>query len=113
MPFTHYPKLTWNLLTAWVQPKPPQGKTFLGQPKFSDLNRFSEPIGAGETVVSYHDAQPFTRFMGSIASDQKLEVVFTFANDEVGPEGDYVTDETMPKLNYDAEGLKQLYDPAK
>lgn len=63
--------------------------------------------------MSYHDAQPFTRFMGSIAADQRLEVTFTFANDEVDARGDYVTDETISTLNYDAEALKQLYDPGK
>lgn len=113
MPFTHYPKLTWNLLAAWVQPAPPRKPGFLGQPAFADLNRFAEPLKPGDTVVSYHDAQPFTRFMGSIAADQKLEVTFTFANDEVDDAGDFVTDESISKLHYDAEALKQLYDPAK
>lgn len=113
MPFTHYPKLTWNLLAAWVQPKPSDGKSFLGQPKFATLNRFVEPLEPGTTVVSYHDAQPFTRFYGSIAADQKLEVSFTFSNDEVGPDGNFVTDETLPELHFDAEALKQLYDSGK
>lgn len=113
MPFTHYPKLTHNLLVAWVQPRPPDGAPFMGQPSFAELNLFDKPLDPGKTWVAHHDAQPFTRFYGSIASDQKLEVTFSFSNDEVGPDGCFVTDESMPRLNYDAEALKQLYDPDK
>lgn len=113
MPFTHYPKLASNVIFAWVQPPPVDKPGFLNQPRFSLLNRFKKPLEPGETVVDYQEAQNFTRFYGSIAADQKLEVTFTFSNDEVGPDGDYITDEMLPKLNYDAEALKQLYEPTK
>lgn len=113
MPFTHYPKLAANVVFAWVQPAPPDKPGFLDQPRFSALNRFKKPLEAGQTVVGYQEAQNFTRFYGSIAADQKLEVTFTFSNDEVGPDGTYVTDESLPSLNYDAESHKQLYDPVK
>lgn len=113
MPFTHYPKLAANVIFAWVQPPPPDKPGFLGQPRFSSLNRFTKPLEPNEVVVGYQEAQNFTRFYGSIASDQKLEVTFTFSNDEVGPDGLHIVDDTLPKLNYDAEALKQLYDPAK
>ncbi len=63
--------------------------------------------------MAYHDAQPFTRFYGSIASDQPLEVTITFSNDEVDDEGRSISDENIAKLHYDAEALRQLYDPKK
>ena len=71
------------------------------------------PLEPGKSVVAYHSAQNFTRFYGSLACDQSLEVCFTFSNDEVTAEGDWVTDENMKTLNYDAEALKQAYEPAK
>lgn len=113
MPFTHYPKLAANVIFAWVQPPPPDEKGFLNQPRFSSLNRFTKPLVPEQTVVGYQEAQNFTRFYGSIAADQKLEVTFTFSNDEVGPNGHPVSDESLPRLNYDAEALKQLYEPTK
>lgn len=118
MPLTHYPKTAENLVFAWVQPRPAdvpheEGKPdFLGIP-FSERNLFKDPIAAGESVVAYHDAQPFTRFYGSIASDQPLEVTITFSNDEVDDEGRSISDENIAKLHYDAEALRQLYDPKK
>jgi hypothetical protein len=118
VPLTHYPKTAENLVFAWVQPRPPgvapeEGKPdFLGIP-FSERNLFKDPIGAGESVVAYHDAQPFTRFYGSIASDQSLEVTITFSNDEVDDAGRPVSDDNIAKLHYDAEALRQLYDPKK
>jgi hypothetical protein len=118
MPLTHYPKTVENLVFAWVQPAPPdvtpkEGQPdFLGQP-FSDVNRFDKPIEPGQSVVGYHDAQPFTRFYGSIASDQPLEVSISFSNDEVAPDGQPVNDDNIKELHYDAEALRQLYDPQK
>jgi len=113
VPFTHYPKLAANVIFAWVQPAPPDAPGFLGQPAFSTLNRFVKPLEPNEVVVGYQEAQNFTRFYGSIASDQPLIVTFTFANDEVGPDGAPVSDETIAQLHYDAEALKQMYDPTK
>lgn len=113
MPYTHYPKLSANIIFAWVQPAPEDRPNFLTMPRFSLLNRFEKPLEPGQTVVGYQEAQNFTRFYGSIASDQPLEVTFTFSNDEVAPDGHWVTDENISRLNYDAEALRQLYDPAK
>lgn len=113
MPFTHYPKLADNIIFAWVQPAPPDKKPFLNMRPFSALNRFVEPIKPGESVIAYQDAQNFTRFYGSIASDQKLEVTFSFSNEEVDEAGEWINDDNIAHLNYDAEALKQLYDPAK
>jgi hypothetical protein len=118
VPLTHYPKTAENLVFAWVQPRPPDVRPkkglpdFLGRP-FSELNRFDKPIAPQQSVVGYHDAQPFTRFYGSIASDQPLEVTITFSNDEVDGEGRHVSDDNISKLRYDAEALRQLYDPNK
>lgn len=118
MPMTHYPKTAENLVFAWVQPPPPdvEPKTgmpdFLGRP-FSELNCFDKPIEPNQTIVAYHDAQPFTRFYGSIASDQPLEVTITFSNDEVDAEGRPINDDNIRTLHYDAEALRQFYDPKK
>lgn len=62
---------------------------------------------------AYHDAQPFTRFYGSVAADQPLEVSIAFSNEETDADGYYVNDDNIASLHYDAEALKQLYDPAK
>ncbi len=74
---------------------------------------FDAPIEPGKSVVAYQDAQNFTRFYGSIACDQPLEVTFSFSNEEVDGLGEPVSDETIAHLHYDAEALKQLYDPTK
>lgn len=113
MAFTHYPKTDTNVIFAWVSPAPPDKPNFLNHPKFSTLNLLKAPIEPGKSVVAYHSAQNFTRFYGSLACDQPLEVCFTFSNDEVTEDGDWVTDENMKTLNYDAEALKQAYDPSK
>jgi hypothetical protein len=113
MPYTHYPKLADNIIFAWVQPRPPKKKAFLNMRPFSELNLFEKAIEPGKSVVAYQDAQNFTRFYGSIAGDQKLEVTFSFSNEEVDEKGDWITDGNIATLNYDAEALKQLYDPAK
>src|SRR5438093_1053637 len=118
MPMTHYPKTVENLVFAWVQPAPPDASPkkgfpdFIGRP-FSELNLWKAPLEAGEFVVGYHDAQPFTRFYGSIACDQPLDVSLTFSNDEVDAEGNFVSDGNVHSLNYDALGARQLYDPNK
>lgn len=118
MPLTHYPKTAENLVFAWVQPTPPDVEPKEGLPDFlgrlfSEVNRFDKPIEPGQSVVGYHDAQPFTRFYGSIASDQPLEVAISFSNDEVAPDGQSISDDNISKLSYDAEALRQLYDPQK
>jgi len=118
MPFSHYPKTVGNIVFAWVQPAPPnvepeKGRpNFLGRP-FSELNRFDKVIEPGGSVVGYHDAQPFTRFYGSIACDQSLSVSLTFSNDEVAADGHLVDDSNIGALYYDALGVRQLYDPTK
>lgn len=113
MPFTHYPKLVANVIFAWVQPPPPDKKNFLNQPRFKKLNRFREPLPPKKSVVAYHEAQNFTRFYGSIYADQPLEVTFSFSNDEVDDDGNWVTDNNLPSLHYDAEALKKAFDPKK
>jgi hypothetical protein len=118
VPLTHYPKTVENLVFAWVQPRPPDVRPkkglpdFLGRP-FSELNRFKKALAPGESVVGYHDAQPFTRFYGSFASEQSLEITLSFSNDEVTSDGHWVTDGNIDTLNYDAEALRQIYDPKK
>lgn len=37
----------------------------------------------------------------------------SFSNEETSADGRYVTDDNIASLHYDAEALKQLYDPAK
>lgn len=118
MPYSHYPKTVGNIVMAWVQPPPPDvvpGEglpDFVGAP-FSEINLWREPIGPGSSVVGYHDAQPFTRFYGSIACDQPLEVSLMFSNDEVDEAGHWVTDGNIAQLHYDVVALKQTYDPKK
>jgi hypothetical protein len=118
MAFTHYPKTVKNIVFAWVQPppldvEPKKGHpNFIGRP-FSEINLFKKPIAPNEAVVAHHDAQPFTRFYGSIFSDQPLLVTFAFSNDECGPDGNSVSDEALAHLNYDAEALKHIYNPEK
>lgn len=103
---------------AWVQPAPPDVRPkkgfpdFFGRP-FSEVNRFTKSLEPNDVVVGYHDAQPFTRFYGSIASDQPLEVTISFSNDEVAEDGLHVSDENLDRLHYDAEALRQFYDPKK
>jgi hypothetical protein len=103
---------------AWVLPAPPdtdvaeEGPNFLGRP-FSEMNLLKNPIGSNEAVVGYHDAQPFTRFYGTIACDQPLEVTISFSNDDVDAKGIVVNDDNISTLHYDGEALKQLYDPKK
>jgi uncharacterized protein (DUF3820 family) len=96
-----------------VQPIPLAGKRFHGQPDFTELNLLTKPLEPGDVVSAYHVAQPFTRFYGSLASDQPLEMTLAFSNEEVDVLGNYVTDENITTLNFDAEGLKQAYDPLR
>ncbi len=111
--FTHYPKLVRNVLLCWVQPPPPDKPNFLGQPRFRTLNLFASPLEPQQSYVAHHDAQNFTRLYGSVFCDQPLEVVLSFSNDEVAPDGDWVQDENLKHLHYDAEALRQAYDPRK
>lgn len=118
MAYTHYPKTVKNIVFAWVQPAPPDVKRAKGRPNFvgrpfSELNRFRQALGPGESVIGFHDAQPFTRFYGSIACDQPLDVILTFSNDEVDVNGNPVNDRNIGDLHYDAPGARQLYDPTK
>ncbi len=113
MPYTHYPKLSANVIFAWVQPAPPDKPNFLGHPRFATLNRFKEPLEPGKSVVGFQEALNFTRFYGSIASDQSLEMTISFSNDEVAPDGYWVTDGNIFELNYDAEERRHQYDPKK
>jgi hypothetical protein len=113
MGLTHYPKLVRNVLACWVQPPPPDKPGFLGQPRFIALNLFSQPLAPKESLSVYHDAQNFTRLYGSIYCDQPLEVVLSFSNEEVAPDGDWIKDENLKNLHYDAEALRQAYDPSK
>jgi hypothetical protein len=118
MPLTHYPKTVQNIVMAWVQPPPPDVAPDEGMPDFvgapfSEINLWKEPIAPGTSVVGYHDAQPFTRFYGSIFSSQPLEVSLSFSNDEVDADGHWITDENISSINYDVEALKQLYDSKK
>jgi hypothetical protein len=118
IPLTHYPKTAENLVFAWVQPAPrdvdPEDglPDFLGR-YFSEVNRFEKALEPNQVVVGYHDAQPFTRFYGSISCDQPLEVTISFSNDEVAADGRTISDDNIGSLNYDAEALKQLYDSKK
>jgi hypothetical protein len=118
VPFSHYPKTVTNIVFAWVQPAPPDVEhkngtpNFLGQ-SFSKTNRFRESLVPGSSVFGYHDAQPFTRFYGSVACDQPLAVSLSFSNDEVDAEGNYIGDHNIRSLHYDAFGAQQLYDPRK
>ena len=48
-----------------------------------------------------------------MASDQLLEMTLSFSNEETDVAGNYVTDENIMTLHYDAEGLKQAYEPVK
>lgn len=118
MPFTHYPKTSDNLVLVWVQPPPSDVSApseipnFLGR-LFSEMNSFEEAITPNASVVGYHDAQPFTRFYGTLACDQPLEFSILFSNDEVGPDGRVVRDDNIHELHYDGEALRQLYDPKK
>jgi hypothetical protein len=118
VPFSHYPKIVSNIVLAWVQPPPPEvppeeGRpNFLGRP-FAEMNRWKEPLQPGGLVVGHHDAQPFTRFYGSIACDMPLDVQLLFSNDEVDADGNLVSDDNIDSLNYDALGVRQLFDPKK
>ena len=109
MGYSHYPKTVGNIVMAWVQPPPPdvppgdEMPDFVGRP-FSEINLWKEPLAPGKSVVSYHDAQPFTKFYGSVACDQPLEVNLTFSNDEVDAAGHWITDENIDQLHYDALG---------
>lgn len=118
MPFSHYPKTIDNLVFAWVHPRPPDAPPANGRPRFlsrsfSTLNRFTMALEPDAVLVGFHDAQPFTRFYGSVAADQPLEISAAFSNDEVDVEGQQISDSNIHTLHYDALGTRQLYDPGK
>ncbi len=114
MSFSHYPKQSNNALWAAVHPAPADKPNFLNLPRFSKVNKLRAPLAPGETLRFYCEAQNFTRFFGSIASDQQIEVVCSFSNDEVSPAtGHWATDDNLKDLNYDAEALHQTFDPSK
>lgn len=94
-------------------PRPPDKPNFKNHPRFSRLNIAKETLAPGEVFTAFHSAQNFTRFYGTVACDQPLEVTFAFSNDEVTDDGDWVTDENMSSLHYDGEALRQAYDPTK
>lgn len=118
MPLSHYPKTVTNLVLACVHPAPPfvpppeDLPDFLGRP-FSELNLYKKEIAPKESVIAFHDAQPFTRFYGSIACDQPLDVSLSFSNNEVDDDGNFVSDDNIGSLHYDALGVRQIYDPSK
>ena len=113
MAFTHYPKNSSSVIFAWVYPRPPDKPNFLNHPRFNTLNLATAPLQPGESVVACHSANDFTRFFGSIACDQPIDASFHFSNDETTDQGDFVTDENMGSLHYDAEALRLAYDPTK
>lgn len=72
MPFTHYPKLEENLFLSacWYGENDPR-------------NTIDQPLAPGaEGVVLHGVAQNFTRFYGTVAADQPLDVTFSFSNEE-------------------------------
>jgi hypothetical protein len=113
VPFSHYPKLTANVIFAWVWPAPPDRPNFLHLPRLSRLNRMGGPLMPGDSLVAYHEGINFTRFYGSIVADQRLEATFAFSNDEVAPDGHWVNDDNLKDLHYDAMALRKEYDPKK
>jgi hypothetical protein len=91
---------------------PRRGGPTSGRP-FSALNQFRGALTPGQSVVGYHDAQPFTRFYGSVACDVALEISLLFSNDEIDKDGRPIDDANITALNYDALGARQSYDPTK
>ena len=71
MGFTHYPKLESNqfLSALWYGPEDPR-------------NNIARPLVSNEGVVLYGVSQNFTRFYGTVYSDQPLTVTFAFSNEE-------------------------------
>lgn len=103
---------------AWCQPAPPIVPISVGVPNFLgrsfwEMNQFKEPISTDGSVIGHHDAQPFTRFYGTLFCDQPLEFTILFSNDEVSPDGRVVCDDNIHELHYDGEALRQRYDPKK
>lgn len=113
MGFTHYPKLDLNLIGCWVYPEPQKQENPFAAFPWQDLNHYKNQLKPGEASAFWHNANNFTRFFGSIFCDQKLEVTFSFSNDECADDGAFVTEENIKGLNYDAEAAKLIYDPAK
>jgi len=75
-------------------------------PNFAETNLATEALAPGESFVAHHSALGCTRLYTSFACDQPLEVSFEFSNDEIGPDGSWVTDDTLPLLNWDVLDAK-------
>jgi hypothetical protein len=107
MPQTHYPKTENNIICAWVWPRPPVMPPFkASMPNFAATNLADRALAAGNTFVAHHSALGCTRLYTSFAADQPLEISFEFSNDEIGPDGSWVTDATLPLLNWDVLDAK-------
>lgn len=104
MPFSHYPKEPAPYLGAWIFPVPPEPPVdednFTDEPPVSEYNLIKGDTDLATPPVLYHDAMPFTRFLGTIDADVPLTVEFSFSNEGRGPDGRLVDDEALPKLNY-------------
>lgn len=111
MPMTHYPKTEGNIICAWVWPRPPEMPPFKSLPRFSELNLATDTLAPGESFTAHHSVLGCTRLYTSMVSDQPLSVTFEFSNDEVGPDGSWVTDVTLPQLHWDVVETK-LSQPA-
>lgn len=101
MAFTHYPKIetpSWGEALWFGQ----------GDPR----NTLFEPLAAKGTAVLWGSAVNFTRYYGSIHSDQPVEVAFDFAGDskvlvqKPGILGDLEVDQSLP------ENIRHFY-PAR
>lgn len=102
MPQTHYPKTENNIICAWVWPRPPDQPPFkASMPRFSETNLADRALAPKDQFVTHHSVLGCTRLYVSFFADQPLDVAFEFSNDEVGPDGSWVTDKTMPELNWD------------
>jgi hypothetical protein len=112
--FSHYPKIESNVIFAWVWPRPPDKDPFTASsPRFAETNLIEAPLAPGESLFGYHSVQGCTRLYDSIVSDQPMVMTYEFSNDEVGPDGSWVTDETMPLLHYDVLERETEYKPGE
>lgn len=113
MGFSHYPKVSGNLVFAWRLPRPPVKDPFPGFLSFDEVNLAKGPLGVGETFSACHDGIGFTRLFFTVKCTQPLEIVLSFSDDEVDDEGNPVTDDNLSKLDYYVEAKRHLYDPTK
>lgn len=117
---THYPRQEATLVRCCVWPLPPDRPNFKTLPKLSELNLLekyrgqSEVLRPGEDVTWYHSALQFSRLFGSLACDQPIEFSYHFSNDEVYEKtGHWITDATLPFLNYDVVAKEGTYKPGE